>query len=103
MIRRPPRSTLFPYTTLFRSNDETGGRASRQGRSLLFHRELPLNDVAVRCGATAEELIGCRHRFHCVRFGSEEVRLLEAVGCAGGHRIGMAVIDSDADGATRAV
>src|SRR3712207_7969743 len=25
MIRRPPRSTLFPYTTLFRS--ETGGRA----------------------------------------------------------------------------
>src|SRR2546422_6568294 len=23
MIRRPPRSTLFPYTTLFRSVDET--------------------------------------------------------------------------------
>src|SRR2546425_12079216 len=23
MIRRPPRSTLFPYTTLFRSNDQT--------------------------------------------------------------------------------
>src|SRR3712207_7338142 len=23
MIRRPPRSTLFPYTTLFRSNDAT--------------------------------------------------------------------------------
>src|SRR3712207_8677750 len=23
MIRRPPRSTLFPYTTLFRSSDET--------------------------------------------------------------------------------
>src|SRR3712207_9592901 len=22
MIRRPPRSTLFPYTTLFRSNDD---------------------------------------------------------------------------------
>src|SRR5260370_26513894 len=27
MIRRPPRSTLFPYTTLFRSG-ETGGRCS---------------------------------------------------------------------------
>src|SRR2546430_7872989 len=24
MIRRPPRSTLFPYTTLFRSNSEGG-------------------------------------------------------------------------------
>src|SRR2546422_7979426 len=23
MIRRPPRSTLFPYTTLFRSNDHS--------------------------------------------------------------------------------
>src|SRR5258708_8701597 len=25
MIRRPPRSTLFPYTTLFRSCEETFG------------------------------------------------------------------------------
>src|SRR5256885_5154322 len=24
MIRRPPRSTLFPYTTLFRSEPDTG-------------------------------------------------------------------------------
>src|SRR5688572_31333494 len=24
MIRRPPRSTLFPYTTLFRSKEATG-------------------------------------------------------------------------------
>src|SRR3712207_7130565 len=29
MIRRPPRSTLFPYTTLFRSRSRaTGGRGS---------------------------------------------------------------------------
>src|SRR5256885_3930095 len=26
MIRRPPRSTLFPYTTLFRSHGHLGGR-----------------------------------------------------------------------------
>src|SRR6266581_4036866 len=26
MIRRPPRSTLFPYTTLFRSRSWAGGR-----------------------------------------------------------------------------
>src|SRR3989475_5457792 len=25
MIRRPPRSTLFPYTTLFRSHDRSAG------------------------------------------------------------------------------
>src|SRR3712207_8789860 len=28
MIRRPPRSTLFPYTTLFRSNEKTGNIVS---------------------------------------------------------------------------
>src|SRR2546426_8468335 len=29
MIRRPPRSTLFPYTTLFRSEIFYGGRRAR--------------------------------------------------------------------------
>src|SRR2546422_1496664 len=28
MIRRPPRSTLFPYTTLFRSGRRTAGSES---------------------------------------------------------------------------
>src|SRR3989454_10472084 len=31
MIRRPPRSTLFPYTTLFRSRRRTKGHAARTG------------------------------------------------------------------------
>src|SRR5256886_12969685 len=34
MIRRPPRSTLFPYTTLFRSHDgKTGISFGRYGDS----------------------------------------------------------------------
>src|SRR3712207_7885330 len=33
MIRRPPRSTLFPYTTLFRS-DPVSGRVDEVGRVL---------------------------------------------------------------------
>src|SRR2546422_6778688 len=32
MIRRPPKSTLFPYTTLFRSPDDVG-----QVREVLHH------------------------------------------------------------------
>src|SRR2546423_10450591 len=32
MIRRPPRSTLFPYTTLFRSRLESGSPAHATGR-----------------------------------------------------------------------
>src|SRR2546427_6929370 len=40
MIRRPPRSTLFPYTTLFRSDGALGGA---------FCGRLPqLNRVAFR-------------------------------------------------------
>src|SRR3712207_6860312 len=31
MIRRPPRSTLFPYTTLFRSPHRPGGRRAVRG------------------------------------------------------------------------
>src|SRR5256884_9050091 len=31
MIRRPPRSTLFPYTTLFRSNEPGVSRVSFHG------------------------------------------------------------------------
>src|SRR3712207_8992473 len=30
MIRRPPRSTLFPYTTLFRSRREEAAREERR-------------------------------------------------------------------------
>src|SRR3712207_8938679 len=36
MIRRPPRSTLFPYTTLFRS--ELGGEDAGLVRALQHHR-----------------------------------------------------------------
>src|SRR5436309_11851990 len=33
MIRRPPRSTLFPYTTLFRSRTAPGPRSCRRRAS----------------------------------------------------------------------
>src|SRR5258708_40315974 len=32
MIRRPPRSTLFPYTTLFRSDEFFAGLRAGRGR-----------------------------------------------------------------------
>src|SRR5256885_4731179 len=37
MIRRPPRSTLFPYTTLFRSEDEVGVGGMRGEDLGAFH------------------------------------------------------------------
>src|SRR3712207_7357140 len=44
MIRRPPRSTLFPYTTLFRSD-----RGARRGPPGPRHRGSAL-DLARRAG-----------------------------------------------------
>src|SRR5690348_17789006 len=60
MIRRPPRSTLFPYTTLFRSRTEPGTGA----RGHLFHVALT---IATR--------IGQEH--------SREARRADQVGVAG--------------------
>src|SRR5258705_10073168 len=45
MIRRPPRSTLFPYTTLFRSH-QVHGR---------FERRVELERVRHRHGARADD------------------------------------------------
>src|SRR5256714_7819461 len=39
MIRRPPRSTLFPYTTLFRSIRNSFGDGSEQGVALTYSVE----------------------------------------------------------------
>src|SRR2546430_12741521 len=43
MIRRPPRSTLFPYTTLFRS---LGGERASQRLHPAVHQLVPRLDVA---------------------------------------------------------
>src|SRR2546422_11321068 len=56
MIRRPPRSTLFPYTTLFRSRrdavlGEVGGKPpdqvslSRAEHLLVAHRDGPAHQL----------------------------------------------------------
>src|SRR3712207_9058925 len=62
MIRRPPRSTLFPYTTLFRSRELREGNPAHvfqhvhgvdQAAALGF-MEVDLGDVARHHGLAAE-------------------------------------------------
>src|SRR3712207_7150802 len=53
MIRRPPRSTLFPYTTLFRSR-------TRRRRRDLHHEGRARGDP--RAGRVREELLAHRGR-----------------------------------------
>src|SRR2546422_6631356 len=56
MIRRPPRSTLFPYTTLFRSQLGAGAgiRARAEDRDLAgvgaLQREVLARDPRLRSG-----------------------------------------------------
>src|SRR5436309_4860234 len=45
MIRRPPRSTLFPYTTLFRSRDDR--RVQVRHRALVFADEKEVHQLPV--------------------------------------------------------
>src|SRR2546428_5216116 len=57
MIRRPPRSTLFPYTTLFRSllkveKDEAAGEGVK---ALRFKKTFLGDSDVVRVGDRSEE------------------------------------------------
>src|SRR5258708_25611392 len=59
MIRRPPRSTLFPYTTLFRSHREfstTCPFLPASGRRRKIHSALPVCSLM----STWLELLLCR-------------------------------------------
>src|SRR2546425_8614177 len=51
MIRRPPRSTLFPYTTLFRSHDHAPRMRVLDGPEQVTHQRVRRGDGA---GAPAQ-------------------------------------------------
>src|SRR2546422_1926559 len=56
MIRRPPRSTLFPYTTLFRSHDDREDQA--QQRDLQRHLVALRRDELRKEQAEEEQRLG---------------------------------------------
>src|SRR2546430_9173883 len=73
MIRRPPRSTLFPYTTLFRSEDDCGDihpdPAPRSGADL----QVEIRDPAGR----SVPATGRRFRTPGERAGAQRVARLK--------------------------
>src|ERR1039458_332948 len=79
MIRRPPRSTLFPYTTLFRS-EEQAGRA----------------EVTVAHQQPAVELIEIRDRLHGgqrgARGGQQPVEQRLTIADDGGRLVGLSIV-----------
>src|SRR3712207_7689803 len=86
MIRRPPRSTLFPYTTLFRSQAGQGGVAVQPAEHLLhdelvglLHRQLrdPAEDRTERSGVG----VGERRDRKSTRLNSSHANISYAVFC----------------------
>src|SRR3989441_10179215 len=106
MIRRPPRSTLFPYTTLFRSHRVTEGHTSRgevahpaayphevvvpRGRAVA---QLHLGDGEV--DALPLELLVRQARF-AHQLGAGPVEPDEVIGVVDHpHLIGLGVVDAE--------
>src|SRR2546430_12477008 len=77
MIRRPPRSTLFPYTTLFRSL----ARVSDPRRARSLPRSRQLTSRTARGFATESPALGDRSEEHTSELQSQSntvCRLLPA-------------------------
>src|SRR2546429_1739943 len=82
MIRRPPRSTLFPYTTLFRSlnemlkesgRDAMGSRHHTRNRSLLVMSEIAFSVVLL---AGAGLMIASLMRLLGVQLGFDSANIV---------------------------
>src|SRR2546430_7734825 len=79
MIRRPPRSTLFPYTTLFRSVDEL----LRQMQAQRSHVAIVIDEYGGTAGLVTiedilEEIVGDRKS---TRLNSSHSQISYAVFC----------------------
>src|SRR2546429_280665 len=66
MIRRPPRSTLFPYTTLFRSNSYRGCRQTGRDR----------RNRGKGCQWTSTEYPSLDHKNRSARLSRRQVQVL---------------------------
>src|SRR5256885_12843747 len=76
MIRRPPRSTLFPYTTLFRS----------QQRQSLFER-------CPRCGSFVLPPVGLSQSVNGLRKSFPVTLLQQPALCGGIGALGLLLLD----------
>src|SRR5438067_8868542 len=82
MIRRPPRSTLFPYTTLFRSSPESGP----QPVILDFHSEPSPESLLLKTFSLKSRLLVAALACECqdrksTRLNSSHVSISYAVFC----------------------
>src|SRR2546425_10854567 len=94
MIRRPPRSTLFPYTTLFRSVARVRARLRDDGLALLGDERLVLvaAEDHVHVGGGGERAVGAHV---LVRDRDDELRAAAAQVGGDGLSLGFGVAELD--------
>src|SRR5688572_31637072 len=88
MIRRPPRSTLFPYTTLFRSSRRPSPIASAHARrsraTASFSSPVPRQDrKSTRLNSSHSQI---SYAVFCLKKKSDQQRRDRDVGAAGEQR-----------------
>src|SRR5690349_22376920 len=81
MIRRPPRSTLFPYTTLFRSGIGHGGGAGQCGGDAQAQAMIAVAVLAVDGDAKRRQLGVELEDRKSTRLNSSHVEISYAVFC----------------------
>src|SRR5256885_7157533 len=99
MIRRPPRSTLFPYTTLFRSQEEGVGRQLQERRSRVAADELRLARDRKSTRLNSSHLVisyavFCLKKKKKIRVGAE-FQLYRSVECSPFHPDESRLLRSD--------
>src|SRR3712207_7097637 len=72
MIRRPPRSTLFPYTTLFRSVSVEGAAPARALAPLITCRCRRSTTSATRASSSASRFSSLRSEEHTSELQSRQ-------------------------------
>src|SRR2546427_1799725 len=80
MIRRPPRSTLFPYTTLFRSETLSNQAWPRKGQADIWRRVEEKKMRKVTCLLAVASLVGVADR-KSTRLNSSHSQISYAVFC----------------------
>src|SRR2546427_11327213 len=81
MIRRPPRSTLFPYTTLFRSVSGSAPQSVNAGATLTYTLRYANGGTTAALGAHVDQLTPPNTTFASV--SGITGRTTPAVGSAG--------------------
>src|SRR5688572_31382911 len=77
MIRRPPRSTLFPYTTLFRSDQHAAVPARdgpRLARQCIRRRQGPLDRKSTRLNSSHSQI---SYAVFCLKKKNKKTNLAE--------------------------